>query len=67
MLQGLGRLLRKCGIDTVILENQIDHMECVRYYQDDKRFILTRGQIFNKVSPKKSIKIRILYNIDFLL
>lgn len=49
MLQGLGRLLRKCGIDTKILDNHVDHMECVRDYENEKRYILTRGQVFNKV------------------
>ncbi|KAF7279834.1 hypothetical protein GWI33_006692 [Rhynchophorus ferrugineus] len=42
MLQGLGKHLRRCGIDTVILENHQDHKECVRYAIDEKRYILTR-------------------------
>ncbi|XP_044262424.1 exonuclease mut-7 homolog [Tribolium madens] len=49
MLQGLGKNLRRCGIDTAILENDMDHMECVRYAQDEQRFILTRGNVFNKL------------------
>lgn len=48
MLQGLGKKLRRFGIDTVILENYDDHMKCVRLAEDE-RFILTRGLIFNKV------------------
>lgn len=49
MLQGLGKSLRRCGIDTTILQNNDDHKECVRYYQDEHRYILTRGQTFNMV------------------
>lgn len=49
MLQGLGKKLRRCGIDTAILENNQDHMECVRLAQDEDRYILTRGCVFNKV------------------
>lgn len=56
MLQGLGKLLRKCGIDTVILDNHMDHMECVKYYDNEKRCILTRGQIFNKVSLRSNVE-----------
>lgn len=47
--QGLGKNLRRCGIDTVILENNQDHMECVKQSNDEKRMILTRGTIFNKL------------------
>lgn len=50
MLQGLGKSLRRCGIDSAILENNVDHKECVRHYQDERRYILTRGQIFNMVT-----------------
>jgi uncharacterized protein with PIN domain len=49
MLQGLGKNLRRCGVDTAILENRMDHMECVRYAQDEQRYILTKGNVFNKV------------------
>lgn len=50
MLQGLGKSLRRCGIDTVILENHEDHMQCVRLAQDEKRYILSRGTAYNRVS-----------------
>ncbi|VEN35646.1 unnamed protein product [Callosobruchus maculatus] len=43
MLQGLGKKLRSCGIDSVILETNQDHMVCVKYAQDERRYILTRG------------------------
>jgi uncharacterized protein with PIN domain len=49
MLQGLGKNLRRCGVDTAILENRMDHMECVRYAQDEQRYILTKGNVFNKL------------------
>lgn len=49
MLQGLGKSLRRCGIDAAILENEQNHTDCVQLYHDEKRYILTRGQIFNKV------------------
>lgn len=47
MLQGLGKLLRKCGISTKILDNTDDHMTCLKIYQDEGRYILTRGQTFS--------------------
>lgn len=53
MLQGLGKNLRRCGIDTVILPNNEDHMECVRYAQNENRYILSRGNVFNKVKNQK--------------
>ncbi|KAG5887939.1 hypothetical protein JTB14_003034 [Gonioctena quinquepunctata] len=43
MLQGLGKKLRSCGIDTAILENHQDHKDCVKYAMDEKRYILTKG------------------------
>ncbi|CAH1105749.1 unnamed protein product [Psylliodes chrysocephalus] len=43
MLQGLGKKLRSCGIDTVILENNQDHTVCVKYAVDENRYILTKG------------------------
>ncbi|KAL3284676.1 hypothetical protein HHI36_018827 [Cryptolaemus montrouzieri] len=49
MLQGLGKKLRRCGIDTIILENNQDHMECVRIALNERRFVLTRGAVFNKL------------------
>lgn len=49
MLQGLGRSLRSCGIDALILDNNQDHMECVPLAQDEHRYILTRGIAFRKV------------------
>lgn len=50
MLQGLGKSLRGCGVDTLILESHQDHMECVRLANDDNRYILTRGIAFRQVT-----------------
>ena len=30
MLAGLGKELRRCGVDTIILENEKDHTEVAR-------------------------------------
>ena len=49
MLQGLGKSLRRCGIDTTILENVDDHKTCVHYCYDEQRNILSRGQAANMV------------------
>ncbi|KAK5640063.1 hypothetical protein RI129_010874, partial [Pyrocoelia pectoralis] len=49
MLQGLGKSLRGCGIDTAILDNSADHIECLRLGNDEKRYILTRGVAFEKL------------------
>jgi uncharacterized protein with PIN domain len=49
MVQGLGKMLRSCGIDTVILENEENHDVCVRIANQQRRVIITRGIIFNRV------------------
>ncbi|XP_045462079.1 exonuclease mut-7 homolog [Harmonia axyridis] len=49
MLQGLGKKLRRCGIDTAILGTDQDHTECVNLAHNEERYILTRGTIFNKL------------------
>ncbi|CAG9858187.1 unnamed protein product [Phyllotreta striolata] len=43
MLQGLGKKLRSCGVNTAILETHEDHMMCVKYAMDEHRYILTKG------------------------
>lgn len=67
MLQGLGRSLRSCGVDTLILENNQDHMECVRLAQDQHRYILTRGTAFRKVKlfPVFVISTRIVFYCSY--
>jgi uncharacterized protein with PIN domain len=49
MVQGLGKMLRKCGIDTVILENEENHDVCVRIANQQHRIIVTRGLVYNRV------------------
>lgn len=58
MLQGLGKSLRRCGIDCAILETCEDHMMCVRLAVDEHRYILTRGATFDKVICSVNAKMR---------
>ena len=30
MLGGLGKELRRCGVDTIILDNNQEHVECAK-------------------------------------
>ena len=50
MLQGLGRQLRCCGIDTAILTNLESHDVAAKMAQKDKRIILTSGAPFQSLS-----------------
>lgn len=69
MLQGLGKNLRRCGIDTAILENQQDHKDCVKYALDEKRYILTRKGTFIMVQHLSSnhIHVKNIYFYNFQL
>jgi hypothetical protein len=49
MVQGLGKMLRKCGIDTAILRNEDNHDVCVRIASQEHRVIVTRGLVYNWV------------------
>ncbi|XP_076036984.1 exonuclease mut-7 homolog isoform X2 [Oratosquilla oratoria] len=49
MVQGLARLLRSCGIDTVSLENEQDHEYCITLYEKEKRVVFTRGKIYYRL------------------
>ena len=49
MVCGLGKMLLKCGFDTVILENEDSHDVCVRSANQQKRMIITRGHVYNLV------------------
>ncbi|PNF25254.1 hypothetical protein B7P43_G13163 [Cryptotermes secundus] len=49
MVQGLGKMLRKCGVDTVILKNEEDHDVCVRIANQQHRVIVTRGLVYNRL------------------
>jgi uncharacterized protein with PIN domain len=43
MLGGLGKELRRCGVDTIILENEKDHTEVARIARRENRYALTCG------------------------
>ncbi|XP_028395062.1 exonuclease mut-7 homolog [Dendronephthya gigantea] len=43
MLQGLGRYLRCCGVDVIMLANQDDHDKAAKIARRDNRVILTTG------------------------
>lgn len=47
MVCGLGKMLRKCGVDTVILENEDTHDVCVRIANQQNRMIITRGHVYH--------------------
>lgn len=49
MVQGLGKSLRQCGIDTIILNSYTHHDECVKIANKENRYILTRGTVYHKV------------------
>ena len=49
MLQGLGRQLRLCGVDVIILGNHDDHDVAARIAVEDDRIILTCGKIFDRL------------------
>ena len=46
MLQGLGRYLRACGVDAVVLDNNQDQSSVINICLREKRVILTRGKPF---------------------
>uniref|UniRef100_A0A2R5L7H9 Putative exonuclease mut-7 n=1 Tax=Ornithodoros turicata TaxID=34597 RepID=A0A2R5L7H9_9ACAR len=49
MAQGLGRQLRLCGINTIILEDRDYHDEAVKYALKENRVILTSGAPYEKL------------------
>lgn len=46
MVQGLGKYLRKLGIDTKLLMNPVQHSYCVRVALMENRFVITRGKSY---------------------
>lgn len=44
MLTGLGLLLRKCGVDTVLLKPEDDHDSCVKVALSEGRMVITKGK-----------------------
>jgi len=55
MLQGLGRQLRCCGIDTCILSNLDSHEKAADLARKEKRVILTSGTPFVTLSSQVAI------------
>lgn len=49
MLQGLGKQLRKCGVDAAILNNNDNHTVCVMFAKTEKRIVLTTGHVYAQV------------------
>jgi uncharacterized protein with PIN domain len=49
MVCGLGKMLHKCGVDTVILENYDSHDVCARIANQENRMIITHGHVYNLV------------------
>ncbi|XP_037559654.1 exonuclease mut-7 homolog isoform X2 [Dermacentor silvarum] len=49
MVQGLGRYLRLCGIDTIILRDGDDRDQAVKLAQKESRVILTCGAPYKKM------------------
>ncbi|XP_055551478.1 exonuclease mut-7 homolog [Wyeomyia smithii] len=50
MLEGLAKMLRRFGIDTVAIKGGENHDRCVFVALKEKRFVLTRGANFQKFS-----------------
>lgn len=55
MFEGLARVLRRCGIDTLSLKNEEKHERCIEIAEKENRYILTRDHIYNKVCNYKSL------------
>ncbi|KAB7499368.1 Exonuclease mut-7-like protein [Armadillidium nasatum] len=49
MLQGLGKHLRSCNIDTEILSSYDHHEKCIEHFKRDSRVILTRGNVYHQL------------------
>lgn len=49
MVQGLGRYLRSCGVDVVILHHTDDHMKAVQIAKEQGRIVLTGGAPYEMV------------------
>ncbi|CAF1348336.1 unnamed protein product, partial [Didymodactylos carnosus] len=47
MLHGLGRELRVCGCDCIILDDDAAHTDAIKYAKADNRIILSRGGPYN--------------------
>nr|XP_018912099.1 PREDICTED: exonuclease mut-7 homolog [Bemisia tabaci] len=49
MICGLGYQLRKCGIDAVMLQKGDAHHKALEIATKEKRMVLTRGQVYEKL------------------
>ncbi|CAF0779065.1 unnamed protein product [Brachionus calyciflorus] len=47
MLGGLGRELRRLGVDTLILENELDHSEVAKIARRENRYAISSGLPFS--------------------
>ncbi|XP_075229875.1 exonuclease mut-7 homolog isoform X1 [Lycorma delicatula] len=48
-LEGLGKQLRMCGIDTMLLPHMSNHDDCLKVARQDGRVILSKGSVYNKL------------------
>nr|CAD7574286.1 unnamed protein product [Timema californicum] len=62
MVQGLGKYLRRCGVDVVILENNDSHDKCVKIANSQGRMIVTRGYTYNKL--KQHVPLGYCYRVQ---
>lgn len=49
MLQGLAKRLRSCGVDAEALESDESWDRCCRYYERERRVVLTRGNNYHRL------------------
>ena len=59
--QGLAKKLRSCGVDAEALENDESWDRCYRYYERERRTVLTRGNNYHKLT--KYIPVQCVYNV----
>ncbi|XP_059470250.1 exonuclease mut-7 homolog [Neocloeon triangulifer] len=52
MVQGLGKYMRKLGIDTKLVSNPVQHSYCVRVALMESRYVITRGKSFQEFASQ---------------
>ncbi|XP_048579559.1 exonuclease mut-7 homolog isoform X2 [Nematostella vectensis] len=52
MLQGLGRQLRCCGVDVIIMENGSSHDAAAKIARDQRRILLTSGTPYHRLRSR---------------
>lgn len=62
MVQGLAKQLRSCGIDTEVLDTGKSCDHCIKYYEREKRVVLTRGSSYTRL--RKYIPAEYVYNVQ---